>query len=824
MYLDYILFAVGGGLLLLAVVLAVVLLASRRRGREYRRFLQEETERTDVLETLRNTYTEQASEGGTEQLGHDETEGGCETERLPDETSRETELVHEEGGTARINIAGQPVPRGEVGSGLDLSPLAGRYELLSEIHGGGMSRVFLAKHLKLGSEWIVKYVDGAHAELAEEAEVLKKLNHISLPQIIDIFQGRQGTFLVERYIEGYTLEQVLKLGQRVRENQAIDWGLQLAQVLHYLHHLETPIIHCDLKPSNIMVTHDNRLVLIDFGISKREGISERSIGLTYRYAAPEQFRGKAALGEIAKKRFGTLPEDHSEWQIDVRTDLYSTGVILHELLTLDIPRAGETLGGQVTDRLAAVINRCTRVRPEERYQSARELADALEALRAHQLTMARSLVKRKIMTACSALLLAAGLGTTASAAYINSVETRAAVTLDPGEIVVTVQQGVPLVIRKTTQGGRVTALDPNQLEWAYSMDNIVRFNGDRIVGANLGETTLHGTYRNKAVALHVTVVPPADNLVSTALQYDNAGEVSVYAGNGEREQLDGTLEDCSMISPGRITADGSSFYFGDSGVLRVLEDGEVYSVLFEDEYLTTQIVWSYGPAFYILTGPWEEEDGAYYGILEVTDEGAGFIYYTEAPMSTISDIAFSSDGMLWFIQQNFGTGMTTLAHLDVETLEQQWVMDLPDGAHSMVFDEEDNLYISVPEQGIILRVAQGDDTWSYFAGVEGERNFIDGAIANFYQPTSLALDGDSLYVLDFDTVRRISIESSTAVKTETIAGVPVADTTPEVQLGKGNQCILPASELASIAINENGQLLLTDPKNSVIYEISQDEE
>ncbi len=819
MYLDYILFAVGGGLLLLAVVLAMVLLASRRRGREYRRFLQEETERTDVLETLRNTYTEQASEGATEQLRPDETEGGCGTERLPDETSRETELVREGDGTARINIAGQPVPRGEVGSGLDLSPLAGRYELLSEIHGGGMSRVFLAKHLKLGSKWIVKYVDGAHAELAEEAEVLKKLNHISLPQIIDIFQGKQGTFLVERYIEGYTLEQVLKLGQRVRENQTIDWGLQLAQVLHYLHHLETPIIHCDLKPSNIMVTHDNRLVLIDFGISKREGISERSIGLTYRYAAPEQFRGEAALGETAKKRFGTLPENHSEWQIDARTDLYSTGVILQELLTLDIPRAGETLGGQVTDRLADVINRCTHVRPEERYQSARELADALEDLQAHQLTMARSLVKRKIITACSALLLVAGLGTTASAAYVNRVETRAAVTLDPGEIIVTVQQGVPLAIRKITQDGIVTTLEPNQLEWAYSTDNIVRFNGDRIVGANLGETTLHGTYRNKTVALHVTVVPPADNLVSTALQYDNAGEVAVYAGNGEREFIDGTLKDCSMISPERITADGSSFYFCDSGILRVLEDGEIYSVYLGPGYLTTQIVWSYGPAFYILTGPWEEEDGAYYGILEVTDDGAGFIFYTEAPMSIISDIAFSSDGLLWFIQQNLGTGITALAHLNVETLEQEWVMDLPDGAHSMVFDEEDNLYISVPEEGIILRIASGEDTWSYFAGVKGERNFIDGAIANFYRPSSLAFDGDSLYVLDFDTVRRIFIEGSTAVKTETVAGTPVPDTTPDVKLGKGNQCILPASELASIAVNEDGQLLLTDPKNSVIYEI-----
>lgn len=125
--------------------------------------------------------------------------------------------------------------------------------------------------------------------------------------------------------------------REISEGLICDWALQLAQVLNYLHNLETPIIPCDLKPSNIMVTHDNRLVLIDFGISKRQGIDERSIGLTYRYAAPEQFKPSTARSERVQTRFGVLPPEHGSRQIDPRTDFYSTGVILYELAVGDTP-------------------------------------------------------------------------------------------------------------------------------------------------------------------------------------------------------------------------------------------------------------------------------------------------------------------------------------------------------------------------------------------------------------------------------------------------------------------------------------------------------
>lgn len=210
---------------------------------------------------------------------------------------------------------------------------------------------------------------------------------------------------------------------------------------------------------------------------------------------------------------------------------------------------------------------------------------------------------------------------------------------------------------------------------------------------------------------------------------------------------------------------------------------------------------------------------SYYGILRVGNEGAEFLYYTQAAWSVVSDFAFSSDGTLWFIQQNMGTGATTLNKLDMESLEATWVIELPDSARGMAFDKGDVLYMAVPDGGVIIRGNIEKGMWRYFAGIEGQRNFVDGAIPNFYRPTSVAVQDKALYVLDFDVVRKITIEGEGALFTETLAGIPTGDTNPEVRLGEGHLTTLAASELASLTVIGEGKLLLSDPKNSLIYVI-----
>ena len=472
------------------------------------------------------------------------------------------------------------------------------------------------------------------------------------------------------------------------------------------------------------------------------------------------------------------------------------------------------------------MNMRLEVEPDKRFQSAEELAAELERWKGRQAAMARSLTMRRVAGVCCGLFLSGGVATTASGAYVNQMENLAVVDMDPGKAVVTAQQSVEILIQKTKPNGKTVTLEPAKIRWSYSDENIARMDGNRLVGLNVGETTLYGQYRNKVVTLDVTVTEPVGELVDVALRYPEGAEVSLYAGTGEREMIDGDIGECAFVSPESLFVDEDGIlYLSDSGVLRILEDGELSSVYMEPEYLTASKVRAWEDELYILTGPWEAEDGvSYYGFLRIGEDGAEFLYYTEAAWSVISDFAFSSEGTLWFVQENMGSGMTTLNTLDCDTLESGWVMDLPDGAACMTFDGEDTLYISVPDSGVILRIGKGETEWSYFAGVDGEKGFIDGAVPYFYHPTALAAKGNGLYVLDFDTVRRITVEGKGALFTETLVGVPMEDTNPDVILGEGSQAVLPASELAGMALDGEGGVLLGDPKNSVIYRVSAPEE
>ena len=155
MFLDYLLLIIGGVLLLTALLLAVMLFRSRKMSLEYRRILQSETERIDLLSTLRETYSANSSE--------------VDKNNVKGPNAPTTEVL-----TGSF-MAEDPI----VGGNLDLTPLDGKYRLIREISGGGMSRIFLAENIKLGNEWIVKYIDGHTGGLVEEAEVLKRLKERS---------------------------------------------------------------------------------------------------------------------------------------------------------------------------------------------------------------------------------------------------------------------------------------------------------------------------------------------------------------------------------------------------------------------------------------------------------------------------------------------------------------------------------------------------------------------------------------------------------------------------------------------------------------------
>ncbi len=814
MYTDTILFLVGSICAFLAVFSVAYLVMSQKRSKVYRDVLRQETELFDALTTTsmltKGTSSTSTGEKGTELLSSWKTSASANVKLtniiLKDDS---TDLLHRE------------LP--EV-IDFDDSALEGRYILRSEIHGGGMSRVFLAASAKLGNKWIVKFIANKNGVLANEENILKLLNHISLPKVIDIFRDEKGIYLVESFIEGVTLDKVLETRQKINQAIILDWAEQLAQVLNYLHNMEpNPIYHYDLKPSNIMVTHDNRLVLIDFGISKRFGEDEsEAVGVTYQYAAPEQLKHRISQKHmpVIESRFGELPADRIYWNPDARTDIYSLGVMLFEFAVGNIPtlQNQNTLKDMVSHELYTIINKCLIIDPTGRYQTAGELLIDLQKVKGSKIKMAKTLFMRKFASVSCAFAIFVSGGSLSSGYYIYAKENAALLDVEPEIVTVSLQQSSELAVKKQMPDGRIILLDNSQIRWSYSQDNVARIDGNRISGMNLGETELLGRYRNKAISLNVRIVEPMDGMVDISQRYQQGHIIKLYAGTTEREHNDGILGEAEFVSPESIAvSDDGTIYVADSGLLRRVRGDQVDSINFEPDFLTPNIIRCYKNEIYILTHEWEEDDGVYYGIIRLTNDGAEGLYMADAKFTAVEDFTFTPDGLICFIDRNegaYGVFLKTLNPADVEDIKT--LCELPKGTAGLTIDERGAVYLTNPETGAIQVWYNG--TLSYFAGVENEKSFIDGAAPLFYMPQNIKYKDGFLFVWDFNVLRRISIRDGVAVECITLAGEasPIFDFEIAETQQVTQDIILPNSKLMDFAVKDSS-ILLTDPKRGVLW-------
>lgn len=279
----------------------------------------------------------------------------------------------------------------------------GTYRILEEIGHGGGGTVYLAMHLRLQRKVVLKKM---HASLAgrvdrrSEADILKNLRHFCLPQVLDFVEDGEDVYTVMEYIEGPTLKQLLDRGKVFSEEEAAAYGEQLLDALEYLHTRRVPIIHGDVKPSNIIVTPQGSICLIDFNVSGylTDG-SVMTVGYSKGYASPEQVRAvRSASGMTQRSRqfsgntrstistVGTSREDvliGSRTGVTPRSDLYSAGAVLYSLVTgqrpaedfLQIVPLSEHRG--ISDSFAAVVDRAMSPDPAKRYASAAEMREAL---------------------------------------------------------------------------------------------------------------------------------------------------------------------------------------------------------------------------------------------------------------------------------------------------------------------------------------------------------------------------------------------------------------------------------------------------------------
>lgn len=810
MYIDTYLFIASAIFLLLAIGLFTYLFISKKKSKAYKQLLNQETEMFDVL-----TSTSTGAKIKEWVTGDPDA-----TQLL---TDVDTELLSEDSGqtvglgwTNTLGIY-------EKEHGFNEFILEGRYSIEYEIKGGGMSRVFLAKSNKLGNEWIVKHIPKEFGRLVNEENVLKLLNHNSLPKIIDIFHDETGVYIVESYIEGVTLSEVIESKQNINQVMLLDWAEQIAQVLSYLHSMQPyPIFHMDMKPSNIMVTHNNRLVLIDFGISKLHG---QGIGpvqaVTYKYAAPEQFGRNIPqkYHGLIEKRFGQLPEKRLDWDTGARTDIYSMGVILFELVTGEIPTVDndELLKESVSDEMYRVIKKCLQINPDERYQNTDELLADLQKLKGSKVKMARSIIMRRVAAVTSTFAMLVSGGSFAGGYYIYGQENAALLDVEPEIVTVSLQQSSDLTVEKNMPNGNVIILENEQIRWMFSQDNIARVDGNRISGINIGETDLHGNYRNKVISLNVRVVEPMDGMVEISQRYKTGHTVSLYAGTSERERIDGVIKEAEFVSPESIDiADDGAIYIADSGILRMIYNGRVDSIYFNPSYLTANIVRCYKDDVYVLTDAWEDDDGIYYGIIKLTEDSAEGLYISDATFTAIEDFAFSNDGLLYFIERNEGMGMVFLKTLNPVNVEDiTTICELPTGTSALDVGEYGTVYLANPETGVLY--VYRDGVFSYFTGVENEKAFIDGTAPLFYMPQKIKYSDNMLYVWDFNVLRCIRIEDGVAGEAFTLAGSASPTFDMEfVDIQAADEITLPNSKLMDFIVISD-EVLLTDPKRGVIW-------
>ncbi|HEX5370257.1 MAG TPA: serine/threonine-protein kinase, partial [Dehalococcoidia bacterium] len=259
--------------------------------------------------------------------------------------------------------------------------LESRYEIQRVIGRGGMSTVYAARDLRFGHVErlcaIKEMTDRSQdyqtrltrlANFEREAALLATLSHTAIPKIYDYFTQSGLIYLVLEFIDGQDLERVVSHAtEPLPEPTVIDWGLQILDVLAYLHeHHPEPIVFRDMKPSNIMLRSDGSLSLIDFGIARTFQPLQRGTMIgTEGYAPPEQYRGLA----------------------EPRGDIYATGATLHHLATGSDPRAEppfsfqqrrpRNLRPQLSQEIEQAILKAVAYEPADRFPSAAAMRQAL---------------------------------------------------------------------------------------------------------------------------------------------------------------------------------------------------------------------------------------------------------------------------------------------------------------------------------------------------------------------------------------------------------------------------------------------------------------
>lgn len=265
--------------------------------------------------------------------------------------------------------------------------LGDRYEIIEKVGGGGMAIVYKAKCRLLNRYVAVKVL---RDEFTNDEEFIKKFRHesqaaasLSHPNIVNIYDvGSEGNiyYIVMEYIKGKTLKEIIQEKGKLSPEETIDYSIQIAEALQHAHN--NHIVHRDIKPHNIMVTEDGRVKVTDFGIARAVTsttmTNTSSVIGSVHYFSPEQARGRYT---------------------DEKSDIYSLGIVMYEMITGKVPFEGESpisialkhveeeivppreVDSSVPENIEFIIRKCVRKNQIERYKNAGELLRDLRRIK-----------------------------------------------------------------------------------------------------------------------------------------------------------------------------------------------------------------------------------------------------------------------------------------------------------------------------------------------------------------------------------------------------------------------------------------------------------
>lgn len=256
----------------------------------------------------------------------------------------------------------------------------GKYALIKHIAKGGACDVYLAREISSGIYYAAKIVLKSNAdhkidislEIArQEIQMLQNLRHPAIPQISGVIENENYVCVIQEYIEGKNLNALVDQFGPYPADYVVSLAKQICAFLAYIHSFHPPYIYRDMKPANIFLQSNGYIKIIDFGIMR-----------TYK---PGKMKDTVALGT----RGYAAPEQYGTAQSDPRTDIFGLGVTMYFLLTGDDPRNPNfngmkpirALNPSIPKGMEYIIEKCTRIDPNQRYQSAGELLKDLENIR-----------------------------------------------------------------------------------------------------------------------------------------------------------------------------------------------------------------------------------------------------------------------------------------------------------------------------------------------------------------------------------------------------------------------------------------------------------